>query len=106
MTLYSLLLKILKDGVVTTSFDKEFHAVIQNCEKKWLRTFILDLDQYSLYTCPRVEQLGEMSINHQMQHQLGHGWFYTPFSCQNIVFVNPKTLTLNFEFAVYMINYW
>ena len=34
LTLYSLLLKILKDGDVTTSFDKKFHAVIQRCEKK------------------------------------------------------------------------
>ena len=53
--LYSLLLKILKDGDVTTSFDKEFHVVIQRCEKK----FRLDWEQYSLYTCPRVERLGE-----------------------------------------------
>ena len=59
MTLYSLLMKILKDGDVTTSFDKEFHAVIQRCEKKWLRTFRLDFEQYSLYTCPRVERSGE-----------------------------------------------
>ena len=30
----SLLLKIDKDGDVTTSFGKEFQAVIQRCEKK------------------------------------------------------------------------
>ena len=58
MTLYSLLLKILKDGDVTASFDKEFYAVIKRCEKKWLWTFRLDLEQCSLYTCPRVERLG------------------------------------------------
>ena len=33
--------------------------MIQRCEKQWLRTFRLDLKQYSLYTCPRVERLGE-----------------------------------------------
>ena len=59
LTLYSLLLKILKDWDVTTSFDKEFHTVIQRCEKKWLQTFRLHLKHYSLYTCPRVERLGE-----------------------------------------------
>ena len=30
----NLLLNILIDGDVTTSFDKEFDAVIQRCEKK------------------------------------------------------------------------
>ena len=34
LTLCSLLLKILIDGDVTTSFDKELHDVIQRCEKK------------------------------------------------------------------------
>ena len=50
---------ILIDGDVTTSFDKEFHAVIQRCEKKGLQTFRLDFEQYSLYTYPGVERLGE-----------------------------------------------
>ena len=59
MTLHSLLLKIDKDEDVTTSFGKEFQAVIQRCEKKWLWAFRLALEQYSLYTCPRAERFGD-----------------------------------------------